>query len=63
VAATILIASDGGILPPVFQPTCGWKPLNRQPGKPAATFSDTHLKNNRQIDSHRQSNYREESRD
>jgi hypothetical protein len=43
VAATILVASDGGILPPVLQPTCGWKPLNRQAGKPAATFSDSLL--------------------
>jgi hypothetical protein len=33
VAATILVASDGGILPPVFPPTCGWKPLHRQAGK------------------------------
>jgi hypothetical protein len=32
VAATILVASDGGILPPVLQPACGWKP--------AAPFSD-----------------------
>ena len=41
VAATILVASDGGILPPVLPPTCDWKPLHRQAGKPAATFSDT----------------------
>jgi hypothetical protein len=27
VAATILVASDGGILPPVHQQICGWKPL------------------------------------
>jgi hypothetical protein len=46
VAVTILVASDGGILPPVLQPICGWKPLHRQAGKPAATFSDDLLSSN-----------------